>query len=109
VTCLERYSPRAIFSVYPGRTLPRVPRGLPEIPPGRIPAGTRIEALASRDDGVVGTATARAIVRGATRADASLTLVRDEAVDDHQAPLRSDAAARRAFWAPLDRLISEVR
>jgi len=105
----ELPAPRAIFSVYPGRTLPRVPRGLPEIPPGRIPAGTRIEALASRDDGVVGTATARAIVGGATQADARLVLVDDEAVDDHQAPLRSDAPARRAFWAPLDRLISFVR
>ena len=102
-------APRAIFSVYPGRTLPRVPRGLPEIPPRLIPAGTRIEALASRNDGIVGTATARAIVRGATRADARVVLVDDPAADDHQAPLRTDAAARRAFWAPLDRLIARVR
>jgi pimeloyl-ACP methyl ester carboxylesterase len=102
-------APRAIFAVYPGRRLPRVPRGLPEIPPRLIPAGTRIEALASRDDVIVGTGTARAIVRGATRADARLVLVEDEAVDDHQAPLRTGAAARRAFWAPLDRLIERVR
>ena len=105
----ELPAPRAIFAVYPGRRLPRVPRGLPEIPPRLIPAGTRIEALASRDDGIVGTGTARAIVRGATRADARLVLVDDEAVDDHQAPLRTDADARRAFWAPLDRLIETVR
>ena len=102
-------APRAIFAVYPGRTLPRVPRGLPEIPPRLIAAGTRIEALASRDDGIVGTGTARAIVRGATRADARLVLVDDPAVDDHQAPLRADAAARRTFWAPLDALIERVR
>jgi dienelactone hydrolase len=102
-------APRAIFSVYPGRRLPRVPRGLPEIPPRLIPAGTRIEALASRADGVVGTATARAIVRGATRADARLSLVRDPAAGDHQAPMRTDAAARRAFWAPLDRLVAALR
>ena len=105
----ELPAPRAIFAAYPGRTLPRVPRGLPEIPPRRIPAGTRIEALASREDGVVGTATARAIVRGATQADARLVLVEDPTVDDHQAPLRTDAAARRAFWAPLDRLVASVR
>lgn len=101
--------PRAIYSVYPGRTLPRVPRGLPEIPPRLIPVGTRIEALASRQDGIVGTTTARRIVAGATRADARLVLVDDPAVDDHQAPLRTDAAARRTFWAPLDRLIGRVR
>jgi pimeloyl-ACP methyl ester carboxylesterase len=105
----ELPAPRAIFAVYPGRRLPRVPRGLPEIPPRLIPAGTRIEALASRGDGIVGTGTARAIVRGATRADARLVLVDDEAVDDHQAPLRTDADARRAFWAPLDRLIEDAR
>ena len=105
----ELPAPRAIFAVYPGRRLPRVPRGLPEIPPRLIPAGTRIEALASRADGIVGTGTARAIVRGAARADARLVLVDDEAVDDHQAPLRTDADARRAFWAPLDRLIETVR
>ena len=48
-------------------------------------------------------------MRGATQAYARLVLVEDEAVDDHQAPLRSDASARRAFWAPLDRLIAAVR
>jgi acetyl esterase/lipase len=102
-------APRAIFAAYPGRRLPRVPDGLPEIPPGRIAAGTRILALASESDGIVGTGTARGIVRDATGADARLDLVTDPAVDDHQAPLRTDAAARRAFWAPLDRLIARIR
>ncbi len=32
--------PAAVFAVYPGRRLPRVPRGLPEIPPRLIGAGT---------------------------------------------------------------------
>jgi dienelactone hydrolase len=102
-------APRAIYAVYPGRRLPRIPDGLPEIPPERIPAGTRILALASETDSIVGTGTARAIVRGATRADARLLLVDDSAVDDHQAPLRTGGAARRAFWAPLDRLIERFR
>ena len=102
-------APRAIFAAYPGRRLPRIPDGLPEVPPRRIAAGTRILALASEGDGIVGTGTARALVRGATRADARLTLVEDPAVADHQAPLRADAAARRAFWTPLDRLVARVR
>ena len=101
--------PRAIFALYPGRRLPRVPDGLPEIPPRRIASGTRILALASQTDGIVGTGTARELVDGATRADARLVLVEDPAVGDHQAPLRTGAAARRAFWAPLDRLIANVR
>ncbi len=101
--------PDAIFAAYPGRRLPRVPRGLPEIPPRLIGAGTRVVALASRADTVVGTATARALVRGARRADARLVLVDDAAADDHQAPQRFDAAARRTFWAPLDELVAAVR
>ena len=101
-------APRAIFAAYPGRRLPRIPDGLPEIPPRRIAPGTRIVAVASEADGVVGTGTARELVRGATRADARLVLVDDPAVADHQAPLRTDAAVRRAFWAPLDRLIARV-
>jgi acetyl esterase/lipase len=101
--------PRAIFAAYPGRRLPRIPDGLPEIPPRRIAPGTRVLALGSRRDGVVGTGTARAIVRGATRADARLVFVTDPAADDHNAPQRADAAARRTFWAPLDRLVARVR
>ena len=105
-------APRAVFAAYPGRRLPRVPRGLPEIPPALIPASTRVQALASRGDGVVGTATARAIVRGARRVPRDrrrLVLMRDPAVADHQAPQRADAASRRTFWAALDRLIARAR
>ena len=101
--------PRAIFAAYPGRRLRRIPDGLPEIPPRLIAPGTRIVALASRADRVVGTRTARELVRGATRARPRLVLVDDPAAGDHVAPQRADAAARRAFWAPLDRLIAAVR
>jgi len=102
-------APRAVFAAYPGRRLPRIPNGLPEIPPRRIAPGTRVLALASRADRVVGTRTARELVRGATRADARLVLVDDPSADDHQGPQRADAAARRTFWAPLDRLVASVR
>ena len=33
----------------------------------------------------------------------------DPAAADHLGPQRADAAARREFWARLDRLIGEVR
>jgi len=102
-------APEAVFAAYPGRTLPRIPRGLPEIPPRLIGPGTRIVALASRADGVVGTATARAMVRRARRADARLVLVEDPVAGDHQAPQRAGAASRRIFWGALDGLIERVR
>jgi predicted esterase len=74
-----------------------------------IPAGTRVLALAGDDDRVVGTFVAREIVRTATGAHATLRILHDDAVDDHGAPQRSDAAARQAFWGRLDRLITAIR
>jgi hypothetical protein len=35
--------------------------------------------------------------------------VDDPAASDHLGPQRADAAARRDFWAPLDRLIGAAR
>lgn len=99
-------SPAAVLSVYPGRSLPGIPPPIPTVSARNIPTGTRLLALAGDDDRVVGTSVAREIVRTATRAQATLRIVRDDAVDDHGAPQRSDAAARRTFWKSLDRLIA---
>jgi acetyl esterase/lipase len=104
-------APAAIFSVYPGRGLPDVPVRIPEIGAQRIPRDTRILALGGADDETVGTETAEALVRDAERvpsARRSYRLVSDPAVDDHLAPLRSDAAARATFWAPLDELLDAL-
>ena len=46
-----------------------------------------------------------AAARPAGSAEASLVVVSDPAVSDHLGPQRADAAARREFWARLDRLI----
>jgi acetyl esterase/lipase len=101
-------SPAAVLSVYPGRSLRGIPLRIPPVSARNIPGGTRVRvlALAGEDDRVVGTFVAREIVRTATRADATLRIVRDAAANDHGAPQRSDDAARRAFWRPLDRLIA---
>jgi acetyl esterase/lipase len=101
----ERLPPlQAVLAVYPGRALSGV-FAMPAVDLGAVPAATRIEALAGDDDPVVGTAPARRLAR---EADGRYVLIRDDAVDDHTAPLRADAAARAAFWARLDRLIRSV-
>jgi len=102
----------AVYAVYPGRAILGYPGGIPEIPPSRIPASTRIRALAGASDTVVGTAPAQQLVQAASHvppARRRFVLVEDPRVDDHYAPTRTGAAARRTFWRPLDRLIASVR
>ena len=97
--------PVAVFSAYPGRTLEGVPFGIPEVDPRRIPAATRVVALAGTRDRVVGMRPARRLARLAGARRRSLVVVSDPAASDHLGPQRADAAARREFWARLDRLI----
>jgi acetyl esterase/lipase len=103
--------PRAVLSVYPGRGLRGIPLRLAAADPEGLDPATRLLVLASPRDAVVGTGTARNLVARATAippARRALRLVRHPAAADHGAPQRSDAAARRAFWAPLDDLIQRV-
>jgi acetyl esterase/lipase len=98
--------PAAVFSVYPGRSIgDRTPVQLKPVDAGDIAPGTRMLVLAGARDRLVGTRWAREIARTATRADLTLRIVRDPAVDDHGAPARAEPASRRQFWAPLDRLV----
>lgn len=101
--------PVGVFSAYPGRRLPQLPFGIPEVDPGRIPAATRLIVLAGTRDRVVGTRPARRLARRAGARTRQLVVVRDRATADHLGPQRADAAARREFWARLDRLIDEAR
>ena len=99
-------APRAVLSLYPGRSLRGIPARIPPEALARIPRTTEVVALAGDDDAVVGTATARAIAR---QSGGRFELVRDDAADDHLAPQRADPAARRTFWRELDRLLEGVR
>jgi acetyl esterase/lipase len=101
--------PAVVFSAFPGRSLRGIPLRIPAVSARNIAVGTRVLALAGANDRVVGTRTARTIARTATRARAAFRLVRDPRADDHGAPQRSGPASRRAFWAPLDRLIAATR
>ena len=104
-------APVAVFAVYPGRRILGYPAGIPEADPARIPAATRLTVLAGTQDTVVGQTPAQRLLRRATaipRVRRRLLRVRG-AASDHLAPLRADAATRRAFWRPLDRLIARAR
>ncbi len=96
--------PAGVFAVYPGRSLEGIPLTIPEVDPDRTPEGVRVVALGSARDLTVGTKVARRIGRLGR-----YVAVTDDRVDDHRAPTRDDAAARAAFWAPLDRLIVRAR
>jgi pimeloyl-ACP methyl ester carboxylesterase len=102
--------PAAVYAVYPGRGLggALLLRG-PSL--GLIDPSTRILALASPRDAVVGTATAEAMVREPVQIPAArrtLRIIREPIVQDHNAPLRTDPAARRTFWRPLDELVAQA-
>lgn len=99
-------APAAVFSVYPGRKLRHLAVAIPAVDLSTIPPGTRVLAYAGERDTAVGSATAVRIAAGAIRADAELRIIRDDAVDDHSAPRRFDAAAQRTFWEPLDALVA---
>lgn len=99
-------APAAVFSVYPGRKLRHLAVAIPSPDLGAIAPGTRVLAYAGERDTAVGTGTAQRIVRAAVQADATLQIIRDDAVDDHSAPRRFDGVAQRTFWGPLDALVA---
>jgi predicted alpha/beta hydrolase family esterase len=96
-------SPSAILLAYPGRAARGLPGRLPELGDQRIPRAVRIVALASRGDRVVGTTTAREIVRGAGHGQ--LVLVDTPGATHHLAPQRDAPVSRRVFWDRLDGLL----
>jgi acetyl esterase/lipase len=101
--------PRAVFAAYPGRAFRGAPFRIPAVDPARIPAGTRLLVLRGARDRVVDPRDALAIYRGATRARRRLVVIRAPGASDHLGPQRATAAARRAFWDRLDRLIAAAR
>jgi acetyl esterase/lipase len=103
--------PRGVLAVYPGRN-----PGDGEIAPAdlaQIPPRTRLTVIAGPGDSVPGgAAQARALLRGATRVPARR---RDYLTPSFPPPSAMVGAAtirraaRRAFWAPADRLIERAR
>lgn len=103
--------PRAVFAVYPGRAIIGTP-GIPAADLARIPAATRLLAMAGARDIVVGQAPAREMVAAASTIPESrrrFVLVNRPAAADHLAPLRNSPVARASFWRRLDRLMDAAR
>lgn len=103
--------PDAVFAVYPGRAILGYPEGIPAVDPSRIDPSTRLVALSSPTDTVVGELPAADLLSGAVNVPANrkrLIIVTSPRAGDHYAPSGSDSAVRKAFWAPLDRLIGLV-
>lgn len=104
--------PVGVFAAYPGRKIRVAPGAIPEVDPARIAASTRLLALSSAADLVVGEAPARELIARATRISASrrrLVRVTTASIADHLGPTREGKDARLAFWRRLDRLIAQAR
>jgi acetyl esterase/lipase len=99
-------APAAVFSVYPGRKLRYLPEPIPTADLSKIAPDTRVLVFAGERDTAVGSGTARRIVELAPQADATLRMIRNDAVDVHSAPRSFTGAAQRTFWAPLDELVA---
>jgi acetyl esterase/lipase len=99
-------APAAVFSVYPGRKLRHLTVPIPAANLAMIAPGTRVLVFAGERDTAVGSVTAHRIVTDATRADTTLRIIRDDAVDEHSDPRMFDGIAQQTFWRPLDELVA---
>jgi acetyl esterase/lipase len=100
-------APRAILSVFPA--LPLAP-----LPSVGIADKTFVELFVGEADTTAGSAGANAFWRwlaGHPAARKRYVLIRSQPgfVANHDSAQRSDAIARRIFWAPFDRLIQRAR
>ncbi len=99
--------PRAVLSMYPGRSFRGIDVGIPSA--GPVPAGMTLRVLSGAQDGVVDPRDAQAIVRDARTDDRRLSLITAAGAADHLGPQRATPVARREFWARLDRMIAAAR
>jgi acetyl esterase/lipase len=103
-------APRAVYSIFPVDPL--------QIDPGLDVSGvhdTRVLILVGDRDDVVGRTGGDAfwsMLRSVPAGEKEYRVIRttDDLFADHEAPtVVDDPVVRRAFWEPLDRLVSEVR
>ena len=97
-------APAAIYAIFPA-----MPPVVPE-PFGTVPAKTPVMMLVGDRDAVVGGSGAAALAAATAPHPATIrTLSSTSAFAfEHLSPKRTDGAAQRAFWLPLDRLIDKL-
>lgn len=101
--------PAAVLAIYPGRAILGYPEGIPQADLTRIDPSTRLVAMSSPSDTIVGEQPAQDLLAAAASVPASrkrLVSVTSPKAGDHYAPAESSAAARRTFWRALDRLLA---
>lgn len=100
---------QAVMSIFPGGALRDMP-AIPQADPARLPSTVRrLVVLESTSDEVVSTSAAEDIYHGAVglpEERRELVTIREAAAGDHFAPVVDAPAARRVFWARLDRLLA---
>ena len=96
--------PAAVYGVFPA-----MPPVVPD-PFGEVPAATSVLLLAGDADAVVGVAGADRLAAAIAPHPAEVRTLRSSSAIrfEHLAPKRVDDAARRAFWAPLDRIVDRL-
>jgi alpha-beta hydrolase superfamily lysophospholipase len=99
--------PRAVMSIYPGRSFRGIRAAIPAA--GAVPAGAELVVLRGSEDTIVDPRDARAIYRTAATTERSLETVDTPGARDHIGPQRSTPVARRVFWERLDALLAEAR
>lgn len=103
--------PKLVYSIYPGRALPGQKEAALPIPPiGAMPPDTRVVTLISRKDKDAGTFWGKQQYEAlAPRGDAlrALVYVTEPGLGDHYAPGDTDLKARRVFWRPFDRELTQ--
>lgn len=108
---LDVPKPKLVYSIYPGRAFPGQKDPILPIPPiGQIPADTRIVTLISRKDEDAGTFWGQQQYDAlAPRGDAlrDLIYVTEPGLGDHYAPGDTDRKARRVFWRPFDKELTD--
>lgn len=96
--------PAAIYAIFPAK-----PPVVPE-PFGTVPPETPVTMLVGDRDAVVGDSGAAALAAAiAPHATTIRILSSTSAIAfEHLSPKRTDSAAQRAFWTPLDRFIDRL-
>ena len=102
---------QGVMSIFPGAALRDMPP-VPQADPAQLPPTVRrLLVVESTSDEVASTSVAEAIYHGAVRLPEQrreLVTIREAAAGDHFAPALDTPAARRVFWARLDRLLTSL-